>query len=190
MQAISFSRSDEPVHVVLGDSAAGLFHGCKGIVLHDNLVWGPSDADPARHAELRRAFWRDWILEVYQGMPPRYRRQCLASLGEDVFGAQELADALASYPSDRPVLLWTAALWLERLTFWWVLDAICKTGLDRRRFWVAQPQLTHWGQTSLACFGKQQLKEAFAARQPLRDGLLRSGAALWRKYAAPSGERL
>jgi hypothetical protein len=97
-----------------------------------------------------------------------------------------LAAALEAFPPDRPVVLWTAALWKEQLSFWWTLDAIRRAGLKPERFWVAQPRCTHTHHTSLGCFNRAEMHRAFADRQPLSSEMLRSGASLWRKFAASS----
>src|SRR5437899_12459629 len=116
MPAYTFSGFDEPVHIVLGDGTAGTLRSCKVIVLRDNLAWGPSDPDPVRHGEQRRAFWRNDLLEVRWSLPSRLRKQCVDALATEVFSAQQLATAIQAYPENRPVLLWTAALWQERLS--------------------------------------------------------------------------
>lgn len=186
MPAHSSLQIDEPVHILLGASAAGTIRGCTTIVLTDNLAWGPADPDPVRHGEKRKAFWRDWLLEGPWSVTAWERRKWLNAVATEITSSAELATAIAAYPENRPLLLWTAASWKERLSFWWALDAICQTGLPRERFWVAQPQLTQYAEPSLGCFCREQLEAAFACRTPLDHGLLRSGATLWRKYAASS----
>jgi hypothetical protein len=180
------SRIDEPVHIILGDSAAGTLRGCQAIILTDNLAWGPSHPDRVRHGDLRKEFWRNWATNGRWPKTTRHIRQYITGLEREIFTAQQLATALQAYSETRPVLLWTAPLWRERLCFWWTLDAIRGLGLDLDRFWVAQPKLSDSPETSLGCFCSEQLDEAFGSRLPLSAGLLRSGAVLWRKYAARS----
>src|SRR5438067_351981 len=161
MPAYTFSRFDEPVHIVLGDGTAGTLRSCKIIVLRDNLACGPSALDPVRHGEQRRAFWRNWVLEGPWSVSPRVKKRRLDSLAAELFSAQQLATAIQAYPDNKPLLLWTAPLWRERLSFWWTLDAICQAGIHRERLWIAQPKLIHPAQTSLGCFCREELNEAF-----------------------------
>jgi hypothetical protein len=101
-------------------------------------------------------------------------------------GAAELATRLSEYPGERPVVLWTAAAWRDRLAFWWVLDAIGRTAVDRDRFWVAEPSLAgrpHDPDPRLGTYMPREFRQAFGSLRPLQAGTVRSGTALWRAYA-------
>ena len=171
MPYVAVSGITEPIHIVLGYSGAGMLRGRNVIVLTDNLACGPSNPDPVRHGEMRQAYWQ---IRGYQ------------NLETAIFTAPRLAAAIAAYSETCPVVLWTAALWRESLSFWWTLDAIERTGLRRDRFLVAQPQSSSARVLSLGCFPRECWEDAFANRRLLRHQVLRSGAALWRKYAASS----
>jgi hypothetical protein len=183
---MAFSRIDEAVHIFPSDLSVGPFGGCDVIVLRDNLIWGPCDPDPTRHAELRRAFWLEWHLERTWALSARLEQQYHDELVTELFSAFELAAALSHYPEDRSVVLWTVAAWMERLSLWWMLDAIRQAGLNRERFWIAQPQQDDSGAFSLGCVCSERLTEAFANRIRLSAGMLQSGASLWQKYSAAS----
>jgi hypothetical protein len=184
------SRIDEPVHVILGMSAAGsLRHagGRESIILHDPLCPGPCDANPARHLRKRRAY-----LTGYIGPEVRPCKAPFNAVAESLLGSRQLAERIAAYPSDRPVVLWTCPSWTDRLAFWWVLDAL-KTGPVRPgRCWVAEPCLPavhrqdYHLPPSLGAFSPQEFKAAFADLRPLTTTVAQTGAALWRKYAAAS----
>ncbi|MBY0230307.1 MAG: DUF1835 domain-containing protein [Gemmataceae bacterium] len=180
-------RFSDPVHVVPGDSAGGSVHRprCEVVVVRDSLVTGPSDLDPARHGAARRAWWRDsWL--SWRRVTARERR-CDEELLTDALSTTETARCLAAYPPERPVVLWTVALWSERLAFWWMLDLIEREGWPRERFWVVEVPIAWAGVgASLGSVPSNQFEAAFPGRVPLSARTLRSGSALWRKYAAPS----
>jgi hypothetical protein len=170
------------IHVVRGDSGAGTLRPRHFVVLRDTLSVGPCSVDPEKHREKRHTYWRENLEEDLAGRPHQ-RDQYLHSLDQDIFAAAQLADALRAFPGDQPVLLWTAALWRERLTFWWALDAIERTGLPRERFEVAEPEVRD---LTIGCFPEESFRSAFARRRPLSARTLREGASLWRKFASPS----
>lgn len=189
MPPIVFSRMDEPVHVVLGDSAGSTARHARldVIALRDSLRWGPSHTDPIRHGELRAAFWRDTYAEGWNVMRPRERSSLQEALRTARFSARELIEAILERPHTRPVLVWTVVSWQERLHFWWVLDALRLSGLSLDRFWVVQLQPVFDGTIDcLGCFSVDALEAALPQREPLTPGLLDAGAELWRKYASPT----
>ena len=187
---MTITHIQEPVHVLFGDTSSRILRGCDAVVLEDSLARGPCHLDPVRHAQQRRAYWRATV-EAPSPMPARLRREFIASLTTSIFSARELTAALATFPEDQPVLLWTAPLWGERLSLWWTLDALRQGGVNPERFWVAEPHVAYSNSgapqdTSLCNINDERLAQAFADRRPLHRGLLRSGAAMWRRYAASS----
>ncbi|MGL4551681.1 MAG: hypothetical protein ACRC33_10870 [Gemmataceae bacterium] len=179
MKPAAFLRPEEAFHIDPGINSADILRGCAGAVLYDRLGWGPADADPVRHGEDRRAFWRDEIL-AEPGIPAAVRRGQLADLGGDILSAGYLEAAVTGQPESHPLLIWTSAFWREQLSLWWTLDALARSGVCPARVWLAQAPV------ALGCASHAQLEEAFALRTPVGRRRMRSGASLWRKYAAAS----
>jgi hypothetical protein len=188
MARTAFTRMDEPVHLMVGDSAGGTILNVRprrdGIVARDNLAWGPCDADPVRHGEIRRAFWRAAQRERDRRAGQWSSRADLTISDRDDAGL--FAARIRAFPEGRPLLFWTTEAWMDSLWFWWALDAIERAGVSRERCWVARPAAVGAPDDCLGFFAEVALNEAFDRRTPLDAGLFRSGAALWRKFAAAS----
>jgi hypothetical protein len=184
------SRIDEPVHVILGTSAAGSLWqvgGRESIILHDHLCPGPCDVNPARHLRKRRDY-----LAGYIGPDSRQYKEYCNAVAESLLGGHQFAERIAAYPSDRPVVFWTSPSWTDRLAFWWALDALKHGPVRPGRCWVAEPRLPaedrqHFHTPpSLGAFSPREFQAAFADLRPLTIKAAQAGANLWRKYAAAS----
>jgi hypothetical protein len=180
------SRIDEPVHVILGSSAAGSLRqlgGRESIILHDHLCPGPCDVNPARHLRKRR----DYLLGYVEPFDRDRRAHCNA-VAENLLGGRQFAERIAAYPSDRPVVFWTSPAWTDRLAFWWALDALKNGPVRPGRCWVAEPRLPaeYHPPQSLGAFPPREFKAAFAVLRPLTTKTAQAGAGLWQKYAAAS----
>jgi hypothetical protein len=89
--------------------------------------------------------------------------------------------------------LWTAPSLPNRLTFWWVLDAVRRARLDRARFWIGEPRLSPEdtlpdfnSSMTLGSYPARTFTAAFAELRPLDARTARVGAALWRHFASSS----
>jgi hypothetical protein len=159
-------------HVVLGDAGAATLAraGARDlVVLRDLLSIGPCAPVPARHAALRRAFWRSFLADLYPGAlkatPPE----------RSVFGAHELARALARAPARR-VVMWTAPRWTERLALAFAAEPLAGHG----DVWLATA-----GPLGAGGADPGALARALArARRPGAE--LDALGALWRAYVAPT----
>jgi hypothetical protein len=78
------------------------------IVLRDNLSVGPCNRDPRAHARLRRRFWKTVAPDLYAETGRE------TPIHQMIWSTDELAHALAR-PPRRPVVMWTAPRWTERL---------------------------------------------------------------------------
>ncbi|HMK73424.1 MAG TPA: DUF1835 domain-containing protein, partial [Myxococcaceae bacterium] len=86
-----------------GASAAGTIRQAGGrhvAFLYDSLAYGPSSLDPKEHQELRVNHWKT----VGQRIGP-----------PDVISARDFRHALARFPKERPIVLWSGERWMERL---------------------------------------------------------------------------
>jgi hypothetical protein len=185
------ARIDEPVHVILGTSAAGSLWqvgGRESIILHDTLCPGPCDVNPARHLRKRRAYLAGNIGPGVEGCQAHFD-----ALNENLLDGHEFAERIAAYPS---VVFWTSLSWTDRLAFWWALDALKHSSVGPGRGWVAEPRLpAGHGQDyhpppSLGAFAPREFKAAFADLRPLTTKAAQAGASLWRKFAAASPPRV
>jgi hypothetical protein len=146
--------------------------------------------DPQMHGSGRFAFW---LAELAASNPgdARHWRKSFKHVERTILSAGQLASALREFPESLPVLLWTAPLWREHLSFWWLLDAVARAGLNLKRFEVAEPRpdvgdaQQEW-QFKLAHFTRAELLAAFDSRVPLSRRMLREGRTLWRKFASAS----
>lgn len=100
-------------------------------MLRDRPFPGPCDPDPATHRERRRAYLRACLDHDAGGDPQGYRDH-LCLIAAELLDAQELAAKLASYLPGRPVVLWAASSWPDRLVFCWLFDTHQRAG---RRAW-------------------------------------------------------
>jgi hypothetical protein len=114
-------------------------------------------------------------------------------LSEEILNATELVATLAAFPSAQPILLWTAQSWPDRLSFWWMLDAVSRSRLGLHRFWIAEPALPQRdpfsGKLPAATLGTYPLgylRDAVAMLRPLDAETLRAGTSLWRAFAGRS----
>jgi hypothetical protein len=177
-------------HIMRGDSAGGsLSQGAKGVrrnllVLRDTLSQGPCCRDPRRFGAVRRDYWQQWFERE-----DLFVREGLASYLQewDTIDASGLLAALGRFDPAQPVVIWTLASWIERLTLWWILDAFRRGGTIPDRVWIVDvPQDRRYRIGALGGYTTQELQEAFPLRQPLGADAMREGAALWMKFAARS----
>src|SRR5262249_5659514 len=68
--------------------------------------------------------------------------------------------------------------------FWWMLDAVRRSGLDLDRFWAIQVRPIGDGYTSLGVYTSEELFAFLPQREPITAALLHAGAELWRKFAS------
>jgi hypothetical protein len=185
---------EQSVHIVLGDSAAGSIHlaGARDfIILRDPLCPGPCSVNPTHHRHRRETYLRGYVARL-TGRKTRVRAELMRSLSREILSAPQLVSALAAFPSARPVILWTASSWQDRLNLWWVLDAVKRSRLKLGRFWIAEPA-PEWHEaegempvTTLGQYSPPSLRGAMATLRPLVVGTLRAGTALWQAFAGRS----
>ncbi|MFL5261924.1 MAG: DUF1835 domain-containing protein [Anaeromyxobacteraceae bacterium] len=159
-------------HVVLGDAGAEALRRAGAadvVVLRDLLSLGPCHPDPRRHAALRRAFWRAALRDLY----PEVLRA--ADPARSIMGGHELARALAR-PPRRPVVLWTAPTWPERLALAFAAEALAA----EPDAWLASTR-----SPGASAGAPAQLARALARAVRLGPALA-AMAKLWRAYAAPT----
>jgi hypothetical protein len=186
---------DQSVHVILGAPLAGSLGQAWGrdfIILRDPLCPGPCNVNPVRHRQQREKYLRGYL----EGLAQRNRRayaKYLRSLSQEILSAPELVAALAAFPPAKPVLLWTASSWSDRLSLWWMLDAVKRSRLGLDRFWIAEPAQPGRVKmeddlpvTTLGRYPPESLCDAVATLRPLTAELLRAGTALWRAFAGRS----
>jgi Domain of unknown function (DUF1835) len=134
------SRMDETIHVVPNESAAGAL-GCCGardlIFLQDRMCPGPCNADPELHLRKRQEYRVAWA-QGYSGPNAAGFKSFWTWMAGNLIGARGFNAKLSEYPQEKPVVLWTAACWTDRLVYWWVLDALQRSPQDWGRFWVAE----------------------------------------------------
>jgi hypothetical protein len=194
MKPTSFT---DPIHIVHGAGAGGtVYQSAKKprpdvIVLMDCLTLGPCAADPDWHGQCRGAYWH---AQEETDQPRRRKKQPPYVYDRDQFSiisVQGLAAFLEKYPADRPVMIWSTPTLSDRLTLWWLLDALNCLKLDRRRFWLCQPRpAVDPGEDvwtlGLACWPVEWFRRGFADAQLLSTRMLQGGAFLWRSFAGPS----
>jgi hypothetical protein len=160
------------IHLVSSSPAAGQLIGAgarKRIYSDDKLTSGPCDVDPARHAELRRA----WDIEV-AGLPGIGWRKPL-----------DLATLRAAIAGDEPVVLWGTRAFSDLVWLWWALDGLRRVGAEGSRFFLARPYSDHPFAT-VGHLPPETAHIALAAASPITDDEWREGSELWLQYASPS----
>lgn len=194
MKPLSFT---DPIHIIHGHSAGGSVYQLSKkprpdiVVLTDSLLRGPSSVDRERHGQGRVTYWQS---ENDRRESPRRRKRPRFDIDHDrrdVVGFSNFAAALASFPDDRPIVVWSAPNMSDRLSLWWAFDAIDHLGLDRRRVWLGQPHADHEENDDSLLLGlgthhPTAFLSGFATLQPLSARLLRAGSLLWRRFAGPS----
>jgi hypothetical protein len=192
MRPLNFT---DPIHIVHGSAGGTVYHTVKKprpdlIVLTDSLMAGPCKIDRDRHGEGRLAYWQ---FEFDRQESPRRRLRPTIVMDRnrlDVISYRGFIAALASFPSDRPIVVWSTPSLSDRVTLWWTLDAIDHLGLDRNRIWTGQPCLDHEATEEslmgLGVYPESAFLRGFESLQPLSAGLLRAGSGLWRSFAGPS----
>lgn len=186
------TRFNDAIHVVWGMSAASSINSngaSEFVFLGDPLFPGPCDQDPSAHLRKRRRYWRGM-----SDPPVKRRRQLIRkrSRWSIIDSASVLTKRILQYPTERPIVLWTLPSWHEQLSLWWSLDALQRSSFDWNRCWIAE---VGWHEDSsndvyqyksLGVYIPQAFATAFESLVPLKAGVVRSGANLWRKFAAQS----
>ena len=184
---------DESVHIIPGDSAAASLRevgGGAAIVVHDPHSPGPCDVNPVRHRQKREAYLRGYADRSCQ-RDPRQNAAYVRMISRYVLNAYDLADRLSKAP-EKPVRIWTAPSWHDRLCFWWVLDALKRTRQRLDRFWVAEPAVEEGVKPermagfSMGAYAPRCFRDGEAGMCPLDAELLETGASLWRAFAGRS----
>ncbi len=82
--------------------------------------------------------------------------------------------------------------WHERLSLWWSFDTLERASLDWNRCWFKEINYEHrtlsdfYEYQSLGMILPKRFATEFETLDPLRTSMVRTGASLWRKFAAPS----
>jgi hypothetical protein len=154
-------------HVVHGDSVAGsqrLLGAGTLQVVRDLLTYGPCDADPERHVQLRLAHWQ---------------------APSDRASEFSLAATVSAWPAEQPIVVWATRAWSDQLFFWWTLDALARAHVQPSRVWWAEPVTYH----PLAATGAAppaELARALAQARPITPELVDAARELWLRFASPS----
>ena len=195
MKLVPPAAIEEPAHAIYGDSAWGSLHSGGGrefLRLRDPLCLGPCDVDPTRHKRKRRAYLLS-LAEGYAGPHADWYQDYVNDLARSALAAPDFAAHCAEFDPGKPIVLWTTTSWPDRVVFWWILDCIQRTALDRERFWVCElslpqrfnPEHFHPPKT-LGAFSPEAYQTGFRRLRPLTAKLLKCGARLWQTYAGPS----
>jgi hypothetical protein len=170
------------IHIVPGE--VRIPGARKTIQLRDQLTWGPCSGDPDMHRTLRLKFLHTVmrVLEVEEGGTISSQE----SAWDNISTPSELREALDTYASRYPVVIWTSSHCGDRVLYWWTLYALQSTGLSPDRFWIAESILMSSIDVSLSIQPANCLEAAFASTEQLVKGRLRFGASLWRKFTSPS----
>lgn len=170
---------------------AGLRHT---VPLRDSVHLGPCHHDARKHYDARRRYWLSWDQQVpaaSKSQARRNRRTLEKSFENDVYSGHQLKDELQKSPPEFPVVLWSARTWKDRLLLWWALDSLRQCNVAAERIWLADSSTPECRRTladreCIAAHSTDLLQTAFSQLQPVGRRRLRSGAALWRKFAAKS----
>ena len=189
------SRMEEAVHVVPNVSAAGALARCGAcdfVVIQDRFCPGPCDVDPELHLQKRQEYRVAWA-QGYSGPGAAGLTPFWTWMAGNLFGACGFNAKLSEYPPEKPIVLWTAPCWTDRLVYWWVLDALQRSPQEWKRFWVAEPPQPrgeacyfYHTQSQLGCTPLKEHQETFTALHRLVASEVEAGAALWRQFASTS----
>lgn len=180
----------EAVHVVTGEWNPP---GARDVVvLFDSLTLGPCHTDPDTHGALRQEFWLSFERDIAGLSGRKTRRPSRAhrnELAREILTTKQLIAALRGCPESLPIVLWTSSNPGDRVSFWWMLDALDRGGVALTRCWVADSQYPEHEPRTFRSYRAQPvevIQDAFARSSPLTPARARQGASLWSKYASPS----
>ncbi|MEM9646112.1 MAG: DUF1835 domain-containing protein [Planctomycetota bacterium] len=180
------------IHVGPCSAMNALPRECDSIALQDMLCMGPCHADPTTHFEKRVRYWSEVSAAIWekgasrQGKQPRRSGKTTYQQSDD--GAR-LIDLISTSQSHRPVVLWSAREWTDRLGVWWASNLLKVHVVDVSRIWLAESQTPERGEgedETVSCHGADLMQQAFQRAERMGNARLRDGAAIWRMFARPS----
>ncbi|MCA9212227.1 MAG: hypothetical protein KDB27_04110 [Planctomycetales bacterium] len=164
------------------------------IPLQDSLSFGPCDADPEKHLALRQQYWNSFEFDVpaaSKSQARQNRRALDESYATSVYAQHQIENALSSFPSDAPIVLWSAPTWSDRLRLWWTLDALKYSNVAYERIWLADsrtPESEHHlvDHDVIDSHGEGLLERAFSRLAQIGFERFHAGGSLWKKFSASS----
>lgn len=160
---------EQAVHICPGVMDIGLPRGVspnRVILLRDSLAQGPVRVDPHEHAQIRRNYWKSHHGFQRPGKPQKW------SDAVSVSNFHEFAERITSQPTPE-VVIWRVPE--QPLCDLWAMDCLERMDFSRRKVFLCVSRQPAW---RIAGANNRGLEN-----HRLSKAQLRTGAALWKKYA-------